>query len=90
MSKTITSLQDAIEKEKERMDQAQERLAELSIQASYFVPYLASMSAYIDQADATIASTMDNALSLLQILGCTSEPVNGFSSSWFMNFTSIY
>jgi len=64
MSKTITSLQDAITRENERTDQAQERLAELSI-----------------QADATVASTMDNALSLLQSLGCTSRPVDVFPNA---------
>ena len=46
MSKTIISLQDAIARETELMDQAQERLAELSIQASYFVPYLVATSTY--------------------------------------------
>jgi hypothetical protein len=36
MSKTIKSLQEAIAKEDERLDRAQERLAELSIQVSVF------------------------------------------------------
>ena len=34
MSKTITSLQEAVAKEDQRIDQAHERLSELSIQVS--------------------------------------------------------
>ena len=43
----------------------------------------------IHQADATIASAMDNTLSLLQSLGCTSDPVNAISGSWFVCLTEI-
>jgi hypothetical protein len=47
------------------------------------------MSADIHQADATIASAMDNTLSLLQSLGCTSDPVNPVTGSWFIYPTEI-
>lgn len=72
MSKTITSLQDAIAREDKRINQTQERLAELSI-----------------QADATILSAMDNTSSLLQSLGCPSDPIDVNHSSEPASLTEL-